>query len=216
MPRSSLKAESKKGLTKGQRTRAALLDSAGQAFSQKGYDGAGLREIADAASVNVALIKLYFGSKEALFREVVHEALDGGELMLGDIGELARRWAHFTIAGVSQERPRLEASNRALQILMRSAASRVAVATVREAINDKIVARIAARLEGPHALERAALISTYLLGTALMQRIIGVTPLVDGDQDQLIAQLTNAVQVSLDPPSPPARTSRRKTRNASS
>ncbi len=47
-------------------TEARILDAARTVFSQRGYDGAGLREIAETASANLSLISRYFGGKEGL------------------------------------------------------------------------------------------------------------------------------------------------------
>jgi AcrR family transcriptional regulator len=49
------------------RTRKALLDAASRRFAQDGYSATTVRDIADDAGVNVALINRYFGSKEGLF-----------------------------------------------------------------------------------------------------------------------------------------------------
>jgi AcrR family transcriptional regulator len=59
-----------------QRTRAAILASARQAFSTKGYSATGVREITAAACVNPALVSRYFGSKEKLFDETLRDMLD--------------------------------------------------------------------------------------------------------------------------------------------
>ena len=49
------------------RTRKALLDAASRRFAADGYSSTTVRDIADDAGVNVALINRYFGSKEGLF-----------------------------------------------------------------------------------------------------------------------------------------------------
>jgi len=63
-----------------------LLDAAVQLFAQKGYDGATLKEIADRARANVALISYHFGGKEGLYREIleslVQDRLSATERML--------------------------------------------------------------------------------------------------------------------------------------
>lgn len=50
--------------------RDVILDHAEIVFADKGYAGAKTREIATSAGVNQALIRYYFGDKEALFDEV--------------------------------------------------------------------------------------------------------------------------------------------------
>lgn len=47
-------------------TEARILDAARKVFAQRGYDAAGLREIADTAHANLSLISRYFGGKEGL------------------------------------------------------------------------------------------------------------------------------------------------------
>ena len=47
-----------------------LLDTAETLFSQKGFDGTSVRDIAEAAGINTAMISYYFGSKEKLMEEI--------------------------------------------------------------------------------------------------------------------------------------------------
>ncbi|HEY2347732.1 MAG TPA: TetR family transcriptional regulator [Puia sp.] len=47
-----------------------LLDTAEALFSQKGFDGTSVRDIAEAAGINTAMISYYFGSKEKLMEEI--------------------------------------------------------------------------------------------------------------------------------------------------
>lgn len=49
--------------------KARILDVAGPAFAEKGYAGTSVREICEAAQVNLAAINYYFGSKESLYVE---------------------------------------------------------------------------------------------------------------------------------------------------
>jgi len=55
----------------GEATRERLLSAAERVFAQKGYDGAGTRELAEAAGADVAMIVYHFGSKLGLYREVM-------------------------------------------------------------------------------------------------------------------------------------------------
>ncbi len=53
-----------------------IIESAIKLFSNKGFEGTSVRDIAAEAGVNVAMINYYFGSKEKLFEKVVeHKAL---------------------------------------------------------------------------------------------------------------------------------------------
>lgn len=55
-------------------TKRRILAAAEDEFARKGFGGARLREVAQAAGVHHALLHHYFGDKEGLFRAVVEEA----------------------------------------------------------------------------------------------------------------------------------------------
>ncbi len=70
--RSELKARRKPGRPKeGVELRDVILDKAELIFSEVGFNGAKVRDIASEAGVNQALVRYYFGSKQDLFDEVV-------------------------------------------------------------------------------------------------------------------------------------------------
>jgi len=50
-----------------------ILTSAERLFSSRGYDGTSVRDIADEAGVNIAMISYYFGSKEKLMEALFAE-----------------------------------------------------------------------------------------------------------------------------------------------
>jgi AcrR family transcriptional regulator len=91
--------ESRKRLTKAEakaRTRELLLDAAAHTFAQKGFAGASVDEIAEAAGYTVGALYSNFGSKEGLFVDVmrsrasdrINEAIQ--IVNEGDAGEGAR------------------------------------------------------------------------------------------------------------------------------
>ena len=55
-------------------TRAALLDAASGVFAEAGYRGANVRDICATAGVNLGAVSSHFGSKKALYHEVVVRA----------------------------------------------------------------------------------------------------------------------------------------------
>lgn len=54
-------------------SRAKIITSATELFADRGLDGVSVRDIAQHADVNLALISYYFGGKEKLYVEVIRE-----------------------------------------------------------------------------------------------------------------------------------------------
>ena len=200
MPATRSDADPTRRPTKGERTRSMLVTEAATLFASRGYDATSVREIADRCGVNPALINIYFGSKQQLFREIMTGALDRSDLMTGELANLGWKWARATVQGGAADEGRQRQSQQALLLMLRSATSADAAAIVRDAINDRVVHRVAAMLPGPDAEQRAALIATYLLCFAMMQRVVGVTGLGKGDPERLVEHLARAVQDCVDGP----------------
>ncbi len=57
-------------------TRHRILDAAGAIFAERGYSGAGLREIAAKADVASSLLIRYFGSKAGLFEATLIRTIE--------------------------------------------------------------------------------------------------------------------------------------------
>lgn len=78
-------------------TREAILQSALTAFANQGYDGVGVREIAQTAGVTAVLVNRYFGSKEGLFAAAVEAMFADSSLFTGDAAALAQRLAALVV-----------------------------------------------------------------------------------------------------------------------
>jgi AcrR family transcriptional regulator len=157
-------------------TRAAILTSARQAFARAGYDGAGVREIAEGAGVTAMLVNRYFGSKEQLFAEVVAEIMSRPIILTGDRlksasggKEMAEALVNLTAAG--------GAPLEGFQIMCRSAASPRAAEIGRTQIEAHYHKALTAALPGAHAAERAALLLAFVAGVQIMRQMIGVSAL---------------------------------------
>jgi AcrR family transcriptional regulator len=57
--------------TAGDRVRQRILDVAEAAFAERGFFGASVREVTEAAGVRLAAINYHFETKEELFRSVL-------------------------------------------------------------------------------------------------------------------------------------------------
>jgi AcrR family transcriptional regulator len=92
----------------GERTRQRLLAATRQLLAERGEDAIRLRDITDAAEVNVAAVNYHFGSLKALYTATIKEAIETvlAEVLeqlsqLGDdatLEEIAAAWIRPTIA----------------------------------------------------------------------------------------------------------------------
>jgi AcrR family transcriptional regulator len=96
----------------GQRTRQAILDAALALFSEKGYFGTSLRDVASAVGVRESALYNYFPGKEALFEALLaaESALKSEQLSAllesdeADGRELLERLADFVLNRFMQPR----------------------------------------------------------------------------------------------------------------
>lgn len=62
-----------------------IMDSAEQLFADQGFNGTSVRDIAEKANVNLAMISYYFGSKEKLLEAIFDYRGEKAKLSLEDI-----------------------------------------------------------------------------------------------------------------------------------
>jgi AcrR family transcriptional regulator len=157
-------------------TREAITEAARRQFAELGYDRATLRGIAGEAGVDAALVMRFYGSKEALFREVmalppaVAEAMAG--LADGPTESVGRRLAEVIVGMLEDPRSRSIVLGR-----IRSASSHPeAAALVRETV-ERDVGRLVAALTDDEPETRAVLVGSQVVGLALARHVVRVEPL---------------------------------------
>jgi AcrR family transcriptional regulator len=162
-------------------TRAAILESAIDAFARHGFDGAGVREIAQGAGVTAMLVNRYFGSKERLFAEAVDAAFAPATIVGDHADELSVQMAQ---ALVQRTAPDADVLGPFL-IMLRSASSPAAAEIVREGIERHVGARLAERLEGADVALRSEILLAVIAGTWLMRRVLASEALTTAGPDRL-------------------------------
>jgi AcrR family transcriptional regulator len=70
---SNIKSDKK---LKDSSTENKILDAARKIFTQRGYEGTKLRDIAAEADINLSLVNYYFRSKERLFEQIMTENIN--------------------------------------------------------------------------------------------------------------------------------------------
>lgn len=172
-------------------TRQAILDSARQAFTRAGYDGVGLREIAQNAGVTAMLVNRYFGSKEKLFAEAVEATFAVPGMLRNEIKKADKDFSRLSQA-LASELVSLVASDRspldAMLLLIRSASNEQAASILRENAS-RHLKPLTDILAGEHTDERAATFLALVAGFQLMRWIIALPGLTEADPAVLENQL---------------------------
>ncbi len=71
----------------GERVKADLMEAARQHFLQREFKAVSVREIAQSAGVNGAMVNYYFGSKQGLYIAMVQELMSSLEESLAELGD---------------------------------------------------------------------------------------------------------------------------------
>ena len=153
------------------RTRTAILDAARTLFSTRGFTNTGVREVAELAGVNSALVGRYFGSKEGLYRATLERIIDISPMLHGD-----RR--RFGVDMVSIFCDTQDASG-PLAMMILSAADPAAHAASIEFLQTKVMVPLAAWLGPPNAEERAARLNILWTGFLTSWKLLPLEPLSD-------------------------------------
>jgi AcrR family transcriptional regulator len=183
---------------KADATRAAILASARKAFAQHGYDGAGLRGIAEGAGVTAMMVGRYFGSKEGLFGEVVTDTMrDPVILSEGNLGraDLPRAFAEALVGVTTHGDTPLDG----FLILFRSTNSPTAARIARERISQVHHATATSVVAGDHAEERAAIFLALVAGVQLVRQMLELEPLTKAKPELLIEILAPVIASLIEP-----------------
>jgi AcrR family transcriptional regulator len=171
-------------------TKEAILQAALRAFSKSGYDGVGLREIAQAVGVDPRMVGYYFESKEKLFEAVLDYSMDSPLLVPTETPDAATRLL-----------TRSQAARQAdgFLLTLRSTSNPKAVEILRNSIDRNFERGLAADLGGEHAPGRAALLIAITMGVLLMREVLGNKALTSKDATNLIPNLEAAYRAAAAP-----------------
>ncbi len=183
-------------------SRDDIAEAALPLFASGGFDGVTVREIAAEAGVDPALIYHFYGSKRALFDELIALPFDPEEVvrnaLAGGVDELGTRIVTFMVTQLRD--PVL--GERTVAVLRTAAAQPEAAAVLRELYSRRLLEPLAHALRADRPRLRAALCSSQLIGLAMAEHVIGIEPLVDAATEDLIAIYAATVQRYLTEPLP--------------
>jgi AcrR family transcriptional regulator len=177
----------------GEDTRATLLDAARVEFTERGFDGATVRAIAQRAGVDPAMVNHWFGGKERLFVAVMEIPVDPGEIIPrildGDPQQVAERILRTFLSVWDAN------GGGALAALVRSVASHEEAAQMmREFVSRVVFGRIAAAVAPDRHELRAALCGTQVIGLGMIRYVIRLEPLASANHDTVIAAIAPNLQ----------------------
>ena len=181
-------------------TQQLLLDAARRRFAADGYAATTVRDIADEAGVNVALINRYFTSKEGLFKACLTGAADElGRTVAANVtldqvpGAIARQ-----LAG-----PHTGKHPSLLVLLLRSSgdarADQIRLGVLRS-FAERLAAAAGRRPGDPgdeRLLLRAQIALSAALGIALLRSTAAMEPLASAGEQELVDPLREMINALL-------------------
>ncbi|VWX50181.1 TetR/AcrR family transcriptional regulator [Novosphingobium sp. 9U] len=176
-------------------TREAILLAARELFAAESFEAVGMRDVARAADVNVALVSRYFGSKEELFGKVLLER--GKEPWFGGARtacELAAWLGNLAMSdGADDHRADLER----LYIILRSASSPATARVINEAFVEDVFNPLAGLLGAPDGEVRAGLALILVIGTTVLNGILSVQPISEELRETGRQRLVSLIEQAL-------------------
>ncbi len=176
-------------------TRELIRAAAIEQFSERGYDRPSLRSIAQQAGVDPALVSHFFGSKHALFVDVVELPFDPAQVIPmvfggGDRADIGARLAGVLIGVLEQPSGRQRITG-----LVRAAASEPEAARmVRELLTREIFARVVEELRVEDAQLRANLVASQVVGLVMARYIVALEPLASMSAADVAAAVAPTLQ----------------------
>ncbi len=177
-------------------TRAAILDAAKAQFALLGYDCAVLRDIAGDAGVDVALVKRYFGGKEALFLEALKASFGTDGTKEWD----RANFGHDTATMLAGSPHRNPDRTQRFQFLLRAATSPTTAPLLSQLVQERFLAPIRHWLGGTAADARARVFAAVYIG-CLVERLVRGDALGGAERQAYIARVAGIFAALVaDPP----------------
>lgn len=178
-------------MSKATKTREKLLAAAHQAFWQKGYSNVSLRDIAQEASVDVALISRYFGGKLGLFEATLDSAFVWPELFAEGADPVDVAIAKYA----NPETDEIEVS--ATGMIVANAGDPEVGDLVRQRLWDNILAPLQDRMGGAAAAPNLALFIATILGASMARQCLRLPALAEASPEEYARQLRHMVDAAL-------------------
>lgn len=175
-------------------TREQIVAAASEAFSTCGYETVSVRRVAEAAGVDPALVRRFFGGKEQLFSTVVTEVFQPERavtlLLNGPRSKLGERLVTYVLTLLGD----VEEPGPLLGLIRSAATSEHAAALVREFLATKMLGNVTLKLGVDQPQLRAALAAGQLVGLAIARNAVRVDALVSARPNELVQWVAPTLQ----------------------
>jgi AcrR family transcriptional regulator len=176
-------------------TRERILAAARARFAGHGYDRTRIRDVADDAGVDPALVHYFFQTKDGLFAAVmelpVRPAEVIGPVLAEGIEGLGERLLRQVLTIWDDP-----ANRAALLAMLQGATARPEAATaLREFLMREIIGRVAAAAGDPL---RANLVGSQVVGLIVARYVVQVQPLAGLDREEVVRLVAPTLQRYLD------------------
>ena len=173
-------------------SRDAIRTAAERLFTERGYAGTTVRDIAAEAAVDPALVIRYFTGKEQLFLETMQLALEPAALLDGPLEGLGEAFIRFMLDSGEQTRGMYLA-------LLRASDTAGVGSRLKDVHVTAFVAPLRERLEGEDAEVRAAMCASIVGGLFYSLWVVGDETLLAAPTDDLARRYGALLQQLITP-----------------
>jgi len=182
--------------------REALLDVARDIVAKRGYVGLTMRTASAAAGITPEVARRYYRNRESLFAAAMRLPADPVSaiptLMAPGIEGMGERLVRFTLDTLRDP----QARDDIMSLARTGVSAGHAVTGLQDFIEVGVLDRVAGMIGVPDARMRSALITSYLMGVAIMRYGVRLEPLASASDEEVIRMVAPVIQDLLDPRHP--------------
>jgi AcrR family transcriptional regulator len=179
-------------------TREAILAAARSRFATYGYDRTRIRDVADDADVDAALVHYFFKTKDGLFAAVMELPIRPSEVLGPVVAEGVEGLGERIVRRVLSVWDDPVNRGALLAIVQGASAHPGAQTALREFITREVVGRIAGVIEADRPQLRANLVASQVVGLVAARYVVRVEPLAALEAEEIVGLVAPTLQRYLD------------------
>lgn len=183
-------------------TRAQLVDAARGVLRARGYVGLSVKGAAAVAGIAPEVAMRYYQNRDELLAAALRLPFDPASavpsLVAPGIEGMGERLVHLTMDTLGDD----EAREELMGLLQAGASAGKALEGLIDFVEEGIVDRVARIIGLPDARMRSALITSQLVGLAIVRYGMRLEPVASASEDEIVRMYAPAIQELLDPRNP--------------